>query len=81
MAPVFRHRIDPDLGPEEREARIAELRERRRARLRWLAVRSGIASLVLAVLVIFGAYWLLMTFGGRDFLLSQVTARLPAGTT
>ena len=81
MAPVFRHRIDPDLGPEEREARIAELRERRRTRLRWLAVRSGIASLVLAVLVIFGAYWLLMTFGGRDFLLSQVTARLPAGTT
>src|SRR5690554_3798404 len=81
MAPVFRRRIDPALDPEEREARIAELRERRRARLRWLAIRSGIASLALAVLVIFGAYWLLMTLGGRDFLLSQVTARLPAGST
>ncbi|NLB56927.1 MAG: translocation/assembly module TamB [Gammaproteobacteria bacterium] len=81
MAPVFRPRIDPSLTPEQREERIAELRARRRARLRWLAIRSGIASLVLALLLIFGAYWLLMTFGGRDFLLSQITARLPAGTT
>ena len=80
MAPVF-SRIDPDLGPEEREARIAELRERRKARLRWLAIRSGIASLVLAVLVMAVAYWLLLTLGGRDFLLSQITARLPAGTS
>src|SRR5690554_4388071 len=81
MAPVFRRRIDPDLTPGQREERIAELRERRKARRRRLAIHTGIASLVLAVLVMFGAYWLLMTFGGRDFLLSQITARLPAGTT
>ncbi|MFZ7095248.1 translocation/assembly module TamB domain-containing protein [Luteimonas dalianensis] len=81
MAPVFRRRIDPDLTPEQREERIAELRARRKARLRWLAIRSGIASLVLALVLMFAAYWLLMTFGGRDFLLSQITARLPAGTT
>src|SRR5690554_4548818 len=81
MAPVFRRRIDPDLTPEQREERIAGLRARRRARLRWLAIRSGIASLVLAVVIMVLAYWLLMTFGGRDFLLSQITARLPAGTT
>ena len=80
MAPVFRQ-IDPDVSPEEREARIRELRRRRRARLRWLAIRSGIASLALALVLLFLAYWLLMTFGGRDFLLSQITARLPAGTT
>src|SRR5690554_1239873 len=84
MAPIFRRRIDPDLTPEQREQRIAGLRERRarrKARLRVVAVRSGIASLALALLLLFGAYWLLMTFGGRDFLLSQITARLPAGTT
>src|SRR5690625_1537988 len=80
MAPIFR-RTDPNVSPEEREARIAGLRARRRARLRWLAVRSGIASLALALLILVGAYWLLMTFGGRDFLLSQIVARLPAGTT
>ena len=80
MAPVFR-RIDPNVSPEEHEARIAELRQRRRARLRWLAIRSGIAGLVLALLLGLLAYWLLMTFGGRDFLLSQITARLPAGTS
>ncbi|MFS8063556.1 MAG: translocation/assembly module TamB domain-containing protein [Luteimonas sp.] len=27
------------------------------------------------------AWWLLTTFGGRDFLLAQIVARLPAGTT
>ena len=71
----------PDPTPEEREARIAELRARRRARARTLAIRSGIGALVLALLGLAALYWLLMTLGGRDFLLSQVVARLPAGTT
>lgn len=64
--------------PEEREARIRELRERRRARLRWLAVRAAILGVVLGGLVAMLLYWLLMTVGGRDMLLSQVKARLPA---
>ena len=71
----------PEPTPEEREARIAELRARRRARARTLAIRSGIGALVLALLGLAALYWLLMTLGGRDFLLSQVVARLPAGTT
>nr|WP_133000155.1 translocation/assembly module TamB domain-containing protein [Luteimonas arsenica] len=71
----------PDLTPEEREARIAELRARRRARARMLAVRSAIGMAALGALVLVLAWWLLSTLGGRDFLLSQVVARLPAGTT
>lgn len=67
--------------PEQREERIAALRARRRARLRVLAIRSGVAAAALVVVLLFAAYWLLMTFGGRDFLLSQITARLPAGTS
>lgn len=66
--------------PEEREVRIRELRARRRARRRKLAIRSGIGVAVLAVLGLFALYWLLTSFGGRDFLLAQIVARLPAGT-
>lgn len=75
-----RHRLPGDLTPEEREARIAELRARRRARARTLAIRSGlgIAALVLVLIVL--GWWLLTTFGGRDVLLGQIVARLPAGT-
>ncbi|MGY0612585.1 translocation/assembly module TamB domain-containing protein [Luteimonas sp. A501] len=71
----------PDITPEEREARIVELRARRRARVRKLAVRSGIGIAALVLLVLVAGYWLLSTLGGRDFLLSQVVSRLPAGTT
>ena len=71
----------PDITPAAREARIAELRARRRARMRVLALRSGIGLAALAVLVLALAWWLLSTLGGRDFLLAQVVARLPAGTT
>ena len=60
-----------DITPEEREARIAELREKRRKRMRVLAIRSGIASLVLVLLAGVVLYWLLATFGGRDFLLAR----------
>lgn len=81
MAPVFRSHRDPDASPEAREARIAELRARRRKRLRWLAIRSAFVVGGLALLAAGLLYWLLMTLGGRDFLLAQIVARLPAGTT
>ena len=57
--------------------RIAELRARRRARVRWLAVRSAFTALGLLLLAAF-VYWLLITIGGRDVLLAQIVARLPA---
>nr|WP_250064158.1 translocation/assembly module TamB domain-containing protein [Stenotrophomonas mori] len=46
--------------------------------MRTLAVRSGIGIAVLVVLVLVGLYWLLQTVAGRDVLLAQVVARLPA---
>lgn len=70
-----------EVSPEEREARIAELRARRRARMRTLAVRSGITLTVLVLLGLFGLYWLLQTVAGREVLLAQVVARLPAGSS
>src|SRR5688572_24366108 len=69
-----------NLTPDEHEARIAELRARRRARMRVLAFRSALGAAVLTVLALVALYWLLMTLGGRDFLLSQIVVRLPAGT-
>ena len=70
-----------DITPEEREARIAELRARRRARMRVLAIRSAIGTGVLVLLLCFGLYWLLQTVAGRDVLLAQVVARLPANSS
>ncbi|MEO8365453.1 MAG: translocation/assembly module TamB domain-containing protein [Pseudoxanthomonas sp.] len=70
-----------DLTPEEREARIAEFRAKRRARMRVLAIRSGIASAALLVLLAVALYWLLQTVAGRDVLLNQIIARLPAGSS
>lgn len=75
-----RMRLPENISPEEREARIAELRERRRRRMRVLAVRSAIGTGVLALLGVALLYWLLATFGGRDFLLARIVALLPAGT-
>ncbi len=76
-----RRRVDPDLTPEQREARIQALRARRRARAKVLARRSAFTAFGLALLVLVLAWWLLQTLGGRDFLLAQVKARLPAGTS
>ena len=70
-----------DITPEEREARIAELRARRRARMRVLALRSAIGTGVLVLLLCIGLYWLLQTVAGRDVLLAQVVARLPANSS
>src|SRR5688572_24371051 len=79
---VFRRKpIADNVSPEEHEARIAELRARRRARMRVLAIRSGIASTILLVLLAISLYWLVQTVAGRDVLLNQIIARLPAGSS
>lgn len=70
-----------DTPRDPHERRIAELRQRRFARLRWLAIRAGIASVALALLAGVFLYWLLTSIGGRDLLLSQIVARLPANAT
>lgn len=67
-----------DLTPEAHDQRIAELRQRRRARLRYLAVRAVVLAGALTLAVVVFGYWLLTTIGGRDLLLRQIVARLPA---
>ncbi len=71
----------PQPTPEEREAGIRDLRQRRRARLRRLAIRTGFVAAGLGLLVGGLLYWLLSTVGGRDMLLAQVKARLPANAS
>ena len=78
-----RYGLDPlpaDADDAQREARIAELRSLRRKRQRTVALRSGLGTLALAVVAGLLLYWLLMTIGGRDVLLRQIVARLPADT-
>lgn len=75
-----RHRLPDDLTPAQREARMAELRAKRRARARKLALRSALGSVAVIVFALAAGWWLLSTVGGRDFLLAQVKARLPEGT-
>ncbi|MEO5962107.1 MAG: translocation/assembly module TamB, partial [Thermomonas sp.] len=69
-----------DASSEQREARIAELGTLRNRRRRKLALRSGVGIMALAFVVGLLLYWLVMTVGGRNLLLSQVKSRLPAGT-
>jgi translocation and assembly module TamB len=79
----LRYGLEPlpaDATREQREARIAELRALRRKRRRKVALRGGFGALVLVAIGALLGYWLLMTIGGRDLLLRQVVARLPAGT-
>ena len=73
--------LPADASQQQRDAHATELRQRRRARRRRLAIRSGVVAVALGVLVGGLLYWLLMTIGGRDMLLAQIVARLPAGTT
>ena len=47
--------------PQEREARIAELRARRFARLRWLALRAVLLAGALVLLGGVAIYWLVTT--------------------
>ncbi|WP_305806291.1 translocation/assembly module TamB domain-containing protein [Stenotrophomonas sp. YIM B06876] len=49
--------------------------------MRLLAVRSGIAIAALVVLLALAVYWVLQTVAGREVLLAQVVARLPAGSS
>ncbi|MDQ2702026.1 MAG: translocation/assembly module TamB domain-containing protein [Pseudomonadota bacterium] len=69
------------LTPEQHEARIAELRARRRKRLGVLARRSAFIGVGLFLLVVVLLAWLLQTVAGRDVLLNQIVSRLPAGAT
>ncbi len=68
------------LTEEERDARIAELRARRRARALWLGTRSVALMLVLTVLGGLLLYFLFNTLRGRDVLLNQIVDRLPPGS-
>jgi translocation and assembly module TamB len=70
-----------EMTAEERSERLVELKARRRARLRKVAIRSGVALAVLGVLLLLALYWVLQTVAGREVLLAQVVARLPAGST
>jgi translocation and assembly module TamB len=65
------------LTPEQLEARKAA----RRALARRVALRSAFGTLALTAVLAIAAWWLLTTIGGRDVLLRQIVARLPAGTT
>ena len=68
-----------EMTAEERAERLAELKARRLARLRRAAIGTGIGVLALLLVVLIAGYWLLQTVAGRDVLLAQVQARLPAG--
>lgn len=71
---------DPDAPtPDEREARIAELRARRHARAKKIAIRGSLVAGLLTLALAVFAWWLLTTIGGRDLLLAQIEARLPEG--
>ena len=73
--------LPADASQAQRDAYAAELKQRRRTRRRKLALRSGAVTVALALLVAGLLYWLLMTVGGRDMLLAQIVARLPAGSS
>ncbi len=79
-----RYGLEPlpaDADAQAREARIAELRALRRKRQRRIAIRGGIGTLALVLAAAVLLWWLLASIGGRDLLLRQIVARLPAGTT
>ena len=65
------------LTPEQRAERAAA----RRALARKVALRSALGAIAIGVLACALLYWLLTTVGGRDVLLAQIVARLPAGAT
>ncbi|MFL6592772.1 MAG: translocation/assembly module TamB domain-containing protein [Luteimonas sp.] len=65
------------LTPEQLATRNAA----RRALAHRVAVRSMLGTLALVLAAAVLGWWLLTTIGGRNVLLAQVVARLPAGTT
>ena len=79
-----RYGLDPlpaDATPEQREARLAELKQLRRRRQRKLALRSGLVTLVIVVFVLALLWWLLTTIGGRNALLARIVTMLPANAS
>lgn len=78
-----RYGLDPlpaDASAEQREQRIAELKRLAHQRRRRIAMRSGLGTLAILLLMAVGVYWIVSTIGGRDFLLAQIKLRLPAGS-
>ncbi|KGM53686.1 pathogenicity protein [Lysobacter arseniciresistens ZS79] len=78
---MFRRRRPGETTPEQHEANIGELRRRRAARLRYLALRAVLVAGALGLVLVLGLYWLLSTVGGREFLLAQIVQRLPDNAT
>ena len=79
-----RHGLDPlpaGASQQQRDARADELSQLRRKRQRRIARGGAVGALALAVVIALLLYWLLTSIGGRDVLLRQIVARLPAGTT
>ncbi len=68
----------PTPTPPARPAPAPRVRFYRRRRF-W--AWSGAGALGVVLLLLLGLYWLLQTVAGRDVLLAQVVARLPAGAT
>ena len=78
-----RYGLDPlpdDASVAQRDERLAEIGRLRRSRQRKIARRGALTTLATVAIVGLLLYWLLMTIGGRDVLLRQIVARLPAGT-
>ncbi|MGO1069853.1 translocation/assembly module TamB domain-containing protein [Lysobacter sp. CA199] len=70
----------PSQTPSAEELLLERRRRRRAAAKRW-AWRSSLAAAALTLLIAFAVYWLIATIAGRDLLLSQIVARLPADST
>ncbi len=70
-----------DATQDQRDERAEQLRTLRGKFQRKVARRSAIGITALAIVIALLLYWLLTSIGGRDLLLRQIVARLPAGTT
>ena len=73
--------LPPDATDEQRNERVAELKQLRRRRQRTLAIRSALGTVVIAALVVALLWWLLTTVGGRNVLLARIVAMLPANAS
>ena len=62
-------------------ATAAPVAPRRFYRRRGFWIGSGLGLLALLVALVLLLYWLLQTVAGRDVLLAQLVARLPAGSS
>ncbi|RMH93882.1 translocation/assembly module TamB [Lysobacter pythonis] len=60
---------------------MAQLRQLRRRRRVKYAIRSGLGTLLLVAAGLALVWWLISTLAGRDLLLAQIKARLPANAS